>query len=533
VILVLPAVLGLSVTVAAPEIRALRLTSVDARVALRVLTSEDVPAATVVREGEEVVVTVLAPAAAELATPALQAPLQAIGVERQAQATVFRLRVAPEVPFEVRHEPGMTTVLFGEQPAPELRGPVTPELYGQLFPTGAQPGATPAEGEAAPSAAQHAEGVALGRVLLQPALYVSWVDADVTFQSPQPVADRYLQVTPSLTASTPLRDGQLAVAYEPRLRFFSSIPQLGNTSHFANAKLELPAGARVTLHAAYHFTRALLEANVVDPGREYFFNLSPYTYHDASLGADVSLGPNLSLILEGALRTSRFDQAGSAGFFDYDSRTLRAGLGYDLGADLRAVVSYSYERVPPSAERPLVETSAHSVTGQLNGPIGPLMTGTLSAGYSRRTSPQATGRSRSFDGLVLGGSLRRELGHATSLELQLNRAATLSAFETNAYYVTNSVGLALNVPLPLRTTGRGSVQWLRNDYPNAAEALGVPRRDKVFGWSAGLGRQLGARSWLRFDYRHERRESNLPGFDVTTDGFSVQLGISATGATQP
>lgn len=529
----LPALLGLTVAAPPSEVRAVRVTSLEDRVALRVLTSDDVPAATVAREGEEVVVTVLAPASAELAAPAPQAPLRAIGVERQAQATVLRLRVAPEVPFEVSHEPGMTTIVFGEQKAAELRGPVTPELYGRLFPTGAQPGAPPAEGEAAPSAAQHGEGIALGRVLLQPALYVSWVDADVTFQSPQPVADRYLQVTPSLGATAPLRDGRLSLAYEPRLRFFSSIPQLGNTSHLANARLELPVGTRVTMRAAYHFTRALLEANVVDPGREYFFDLSSFTYHDATLGADLSLGPNLSALVEGTLHKARFDRAVSGGFFDFDSRTLRAGLGYDLGGDLRALVSYSYERVPPSPERALVESTAHSVGGQLNGPIGALMTGALSAGYSHRTSPQATGPSRSYDGLVLGGSLRRDLGHSTSLELQLNRAATLSAFETNAYYVTNSAGLALNVPLPLGIAGRGAVQWLRNDYPNPAEALGVPRRDRVFAWSAGLGRQLGARSWLRFDYRRERRESNLPGFDVTTDGFSVQLGISATGATQP
>ncbi len=163
---------------------------------------------------------------------------------------------------------------------------------------------------------------------------------------------------------------------------------------------------------------------MVDPGREYFYNLSPYTFHDASLGADVDLGPHLSAILEGALRTSRFDQAGSAGFFDYDSRTLRAGLGYDLGGDLRVVVSYSYESVPPSPERALVETSAHAVSGQLNGPIGPLMTGSLQRRLPRRTSPQATGGSRSFDGLVLSGSLRRELGRATSIELQLGRSTS-------------------------------------------------------------------------------------------------------------
>ena len=226
---------------------------------------------------------------------------------------------------------------------------------------------------------------------------------------------------------------------------------------------------------------------------------------------------------------ARFDPGGGQGFFDYDSRTLRAGLGYDLGADLRAQVSYTYENVPPSPDRPIVETAGHAVTATLTGPIGPVMTGTLSGGYSHRTSPQATGASRSYDGLILGGTLHRDLGHSTSLELLLNRAATLSAFEQNAYYVTNSVGLALNVPFPLETMARGSVTWFRNDYPNPAETLGVPRRDDILGWTAGLGRQLGSRSWLRFDYRRERRDSNVPGFDVTTDGFSVELGISATG----
>jgi hypothetical protein len=186
--------------------------------------------------------------------------------------------------------------------------------------------------------------------------------------------------------------------------------------------------------------------------------------------------------------------------------------------------------VPPSPERPIAETYGHTVTGTLMGPIGPVMTGTLGAGWSRRTSPQASGPSRNYDGLVLGASLRRELSHATSLELRLNRAANLSAFEQNAYYVSNSAELALNVPLPFQTTARGSVNVLWNDYPNDASALGEPRRDEIVGWTAGIGRQLGSRSWLRFDYRRQKRDSNLPGYDVTTDGFTVQLGISATGA---
>ena len=180
-----------------------------------------------------------------------------------------------------------------------------------------------------------------------------------------------------------------------------------------------------------------------------------------------------------------------------------------------------------------MQTSGQSLTGTLTGPIGPVMTGTLSGGYSHRRSPLASGPSRSYDGLVLGASLHRDLGHSSSLELGLNRAALLSSFEQNAYYVTNSGALALNVPTPLQTTLRASLNLWQNDYPNEAAALGLPRRDRILSWSVGVGRRLAARSWLRVDYRRERRDSNLPGFDVTTDGFSVQLGVSATGAARP
>lgn len=514
------------------ELRAVRLTIVDQRTAMRVLTSPEVPGAMVVREGDFVVVKLSALAAGELTLPALQPPLEGLGVERRDDCTLLRIRLAREVPFETSHEPGMTTIVFGEQPAAELRGAVTPEQYERLFPTGGVAGEAP-ELDAAAVDARRGEGLALGPVELVPFVHASWVDAEVSFDNPIPVPERYLQLAPGLTAVLPLLDGRLSADYEPRLRFFSNIPELGHTSHLASAKLELPLGTRVVLRGSERFTRAVLEANVVDPGREYFFDLSPYTANDASLVADVSLGPRLSAQLEGGLRTARFDSASGQGFFDYDTRTLRAGLGYDLGAELKAQVSYSYDDVPRSPQRPIVQTSGQSLTGTLTGPIGPVMTGTLSGGYSHRRSPLASGPSRSYDGLVLGASLHRDLGHSSSLELGLNRAALLSSFEQNAYYVTNSGALALNVPTPLQTTLRASLNLWQNDYPNEAAALGLPRRDRILSWSVGVGRRLAARSWLRVDYRRERRDSNLPGFDVTTDGFSVQLGVSATGAARP
>ncbi len=520
--------LAAGVPAAEPEVRAVRATTIDFRAALRVLTSDDVPPGEVVREGEEVVVRLAGVAPEGLALPAVERPLEGIRVEREEGRTVVRVKVAPEVPFEASHEPGMLTVVFGEQPAPELRGPVTPDLYRRLFPTAAE-GRAPVEEEEAFDGGG-AEGLVVGPVTLRPYASASWVDADVlAFDNPVPVRDQYLQVAPGVTASMRVRDGLLAAEYEPRLRFFSDIPLVNETSHFAGLKLESPVGSRAFLRLGYRYTRAILETTVVDPGREYFFDLSRFTFHEVSALARVDLGARLSAEAEARAATTRFDETQEGGFFDNDNRTFRAGLGYDVGSDLRATVSYAYERIPPSPDRAIVETSAHSLLGTLAGTIAPLTSGSLTAGYRRQTNPLASGESASFQGLVLGGSLRRELGHSSAIELQLNRTAEPSAFDTNAYYVTNSIAASLSVPAPWEVWARGSVGWFRNSYPNDAPGIGAPRRDDILGWTVGLGREIGWRAWARADYRRERRYSNLPGFDVTTDGFVVQLGVGLFG----
>jgi hypothetical protein len=513
---------------AEPEVRAVRLTTLDFRVAVRVLTADALPPGEVRREGEEVVVRLTGEAPPDLVLPEAQPPLQGIRVEREPGRTTLRLAVAPEVPFEASHEPGLLTVVFGELPAPGLRGPVTPDLYQRLFPTGRAPG-EPEEEEPAFDRAS-LSGIVVGPATLRPYVSASWVDADVAaFDSPAPVRDQYLQVAPGVTASMPLLAGLLAAEYEPRLRFFSDIPLVNETSHFAGVRLDAPLGARTVLRLAHRFTSAVLETTVVDPGREYFFDLARFTFNDTTVAARVDLGARLFAEADLGWQWSRFDEQTGGGFFDYDSRALRAGLGYDVGSDLRATVSYAFERIPPSPDRSLVETSAHSVVGALAGTIAPLLSGSVSAGLRRQDNPQAEGASASFSGLTLGGSLRRELSHSSALELQWTRAAEPSGYDTNAYYVTNGLVASLSVPAPLETWARASVGLLRNTYPNDAPGLGAPRRDDVLGWSVGIGRQLGWRAWVRADYRRERRDSNLPGFDVTTEGLVVQLGVGLFG----
>jgi hypothetical protein len=66
-----------------------------------------------------------------------------------------------------------------------------------------------------------------------------------------------------------------------------------------------------------------------------------------------------------------------------------------------------------------------------------------------------------------------------------------------------------------------------------ASGLTEPRHDDIFGWSLGLGRPFTRWSYLRADYRHERRRSNLDAFQVTTHALVLQVGIGYLGNPQP
>ena len=193
-------------------------------------------------------------------------------------------------------------------------------------------------------------------------------------------------------------------------------------------------------------------------------------------------------------------------------------------------MSYSYERMPPSPDREIVESTAHSVLGTLSGEVAALTSASLTLGLRSEEHPLATGESGSWNGLTLGGSLRRQLGHSSVAEVQFVRSSEPSGYDTNAFYLNNSVILSLTAPGPFETWLRGGVGFLRNAYPNDAPGLGEPRQDDIVGWSLGIGRNLGWRAFVRADYRRERRDSNLPDFDITTDGFVIQVGLGLFGS---
>jgi hypothetical protein len=173
-----------------------------------------------------------------------------------------------------------------------------------------------------------------------------------------------------------------------------------------------------------------------------------------------------------------------------------------------------------------VEARSHAILGSLEGDLSQSIKANLNVGFREERHPRAVPGADSFSGFVFGLSLRRTFLNGGSLSLGGSRTPQLSAFEANAFYGTNGVQAQFVTPLPLGVLLSLGAGYQRNDYRLDATGLDEPRRDDLFGWTAGLARPLTSWSFLRADYYRDRRDSNVPGLSTRTHSFVVQLGLS-------
>jgi hypothetical protein len=409
------------------------------------------------------------------------------------------------------------------------------DLYAKILPApagaGPEEGAPVEEGTAEPAAPR--EGFYFGPVRVRPTLVTSYIDADTALlDTPQPVRDRYFQIEPRLVCDTgPPAEGsrRFELTYSPRFRTQASFAELRPATHVLNASIDVPVGAAVVVHASHHYANGVLETTEVDPGREYFFRLAPFTRHQTTGGISLGSGGRLGLDVTGTRDAIRLSD--DAGFFDHRRESAAGTLNYELGSVSRAYLRYQWDRVPPSTERPIIESRASTVVVGLAGEILPLVTGEFSAGYTRLSAPHGGSGGKSFSGLVLDAHVRKQFTPAASLILLGRRSTYPSGFEENAFYVATGGGVEADVGLPLSLVFHGGVGWQRNAYRVAAAGLGVPRRDDIVSWSAGVGRSLTRWSYLRADYRADRRSSNLAAFETDGHVLIVQVGLGYLGAS--
>jgi hypothetical protein len=366
-----------------------------------------------------------------------------------------------------------------------------------------------------------------GSVRVKPTLLLSYVDGDAAFlDTATPVRDHYLQIEPTIAlgAGTPgTATSQFTLTYGPRFRVGAAVEELRTPSHFATATLDVPLGIMFALHARHHFAHGVLETAEADPGREFFFRLSPFTRQETH--AELAVNPQGVLGLEvGAGRDSvRIDEG--SGFFTHRTDSLLSSVDYHFGVASRVFVRYEWDHVPAPLERPIVESTGSTVSVGVAGDLLPLLRGDLLAGFRSLDAPRAGSGGTRYRGSVLSATLRKEFTPSASLGLLGRRETYPSGFEENAFYVVTGVGAETDLAFPLSLVFHGAVGWQRNGYEVVATGLAVPRQDTIVSWSAGVGRAVTRWSFLRVDYRDDRRHSNVPGFATHGHVLVFQLGL--------
>ncbi len=521
--------LALAMVLQGAEILAVRCDVVPGGAAVKVLASAPF-AAKFEREGDQVRVTLQAERPAGLELPAPQPPLLALAAETGSSSLVLRLTLAAGAAFEPRQEGSLVTLSVTNAAAAPSRD--VEQLYPLLFPGWLDEAPAPPEPASAVAESGGSGRLTFGPFTLRPTLVVRYVDATSSFlDTPTPVRARYFEFGPTIgIVSSELAYGaRLALNYQPQFRrpTDDAIPILSQPSHFVNASLDVPLGSSGWLSISDQYGRGTIETQMVDPGREYFYDIGRFQRNQVSVLLRTEMAGRLDFDMGGSLAKETLESG--AGYFDNDREGVFAGLRYELARSLRSTLRYSLDRVPPQEQRPLVEMTGHMLSVGLEGDLTPLVKANLQVGYRSETYPLALAPGDHYSGLMLGATLSRQFNDGGSLTLGGLRTTNLSAFDANAFFVTSGASLSLNQPLPLgvRLTGGVSHQW--NDYRQVDASLGVPRADRILGWTAGVGRTLTRWSYLRADYTQEQRKSNLGEFNTRSHSLIIQLGIGVSG----
>lgn len=518
---------------------AVRLEAQDGRPVVRALVSGPV-LARVEGQGRDLVLILDGVRAPEgLALPSPVAEVQSLVLEPAPEGVRIRVRLERPLEYRLAQEPGVVSVSIGASAPDPSRRPAgdVRDLYAKLVPPAPPPSEAAPEGAAAPAGTAdklpESDGLHFGLFRVVPSVGLSYVDADTSFlDTPQPVRDRYFQIEPRLACdlgTTTAGSTRLQLLYAPRFRVRTSFEELQHPTHLLNASIEAPIGPSVLVRASHHYANGLLETTEVDPGREYFFDLAPYTRNQTTVGFSIRPGGRFGLEATGMRDSVRVSE--DAGFFTHRTDTVAGGLSYEVGSTSRAYVRYEWAHIPPAEDRPLIESRASNLLIGFTGDLLPLVTGEVTFGYSSLSAPQGGPGGQTFNGAVFDVRLRKQFTPAASVTLLGRRGTFPSGFEDNAFYVATGVGMETDLGLPLSLVFHGAVGWQRNGYRVVATGLDVPRMDDILSWSAGIGRALTRWSFLRVDYRRDRRYSNLAAYETDGHILMVQFGFGYLGSS--
>jgi hypothetical protein len=399
------------------------------------------------------------------------------------------------------------------------------EMFFSLFPTPAQQQTL--FNVAADDIMQSEEGIfgiRAGRFNLQPFVDFSWIRGEnlLLASADGPFVDQAIMARGRIQATLLDSVHELKLAYEGRYRDFQSFTLEEKFTQVFDFHTKLQVSPSSTATIKNHFISGSFESQEFDPGGEVVASTDPFYRNVTQGNFGFELSERFGAEINASYNVVEFREA-TTEFFDYDSRSLGGTFLYNLSPLTSLLGEYARVTIPEPVARPEAGSYGDEFLFGVRGEITPMLRGQVRAGYLTQHYDQAT-VPQDFSGFVADAAVTRDFGEAAALNVLAGRRTTPSNFDENGFYVSNYGRLQFITPFArdFRLTASGALFF--NDYP-VADVDGIFRNDDILSAGVGVAYFITPLTYLSFDYRHDRRNSNLETYTYTNDALQFMVGF--------
>lgn len=367
------------------------------------------------------------------------------------------------------------------------------------------------------------EAIAVGPFLFSPTVQLTWQSRDnIFFRPDDEVSDQVWLARARLQFELPIYESYVLFSYTPQYRDYQDYELNDKWGHFVDVLGGFELSNGVVLETTYKYMQGNLETREVDPGGELVFGDRLFRKHFAAARLNYWITPTDGLNVFADYTDLDHDDPDL--FYDYSRTTFGAGWLHQISEILVMNLAYSHIEFEPTDTVDYRTSSSDELTLSFRGNLNPVLSTELAVGY-RNTSYDVGAGDPSvsdFGGFIMNGWVNWELGHGSSLKLDLLRSDYPSNYATNANYVATGGSLQYQFDRN-RFYAQARARYQVNDYDLPDPRDGVVRDDPITTFAFGLGYRFTSYLSLWGGFLREDRDSNIYEYSYDYNVFSLGL----------
>lgn len=336
--------------------------------------------------------------------------------------------------------------------------------------------------------------------------------------------------TPGLQVALPFQNSRFEAEYRGDWGRYNDIKFWNYSDNLTRGNLALNFAGGLSLRAKEELTNGHDE-----PGYAQSTQIALYHRNTAGAGADMKVGPKLSVSLDYTNMLLNYADDAQNGFRDRIDNTVGGTIYYKFLPKTSALLEYTYTATSFDEENPgpIGNTGVTNIKMNnkdqrgylgLKWDITARSQGTVKVGYSRKDY-QESGLDN-FQGGVVSIGLGHELTQRTLLKFDAIRDVQESNVVNQSYYLTTGGRLVLNHNIHPKVSFKMNAGFSRDQYPDDM-TIGTETRKRVDDtWDLGGGFEYRIQQWLKLGlgYDHSQRRSTFSDFGYVDNLFTFSIG---------